>query len=165
MALTTTHAPETKNAQTVGMAQIAIVTDPGVVRTVLGSCIGLLLYHAARKTGALAHIVMAQQAGRTGPPGKFADTAVPWMLQELSAKGAGRAGLTAKITGGAAMFGGSGPIQIGAANLDAVVRLLEEQRIPIVAQHVGGSKGRRVTFDSHTGDVIVEIVGQQPVIL
>lgn len=165
MALTATRETDTRNTQTVGMAQIAIVSDPEVARTVLGSCIGLLLYHKPRKMGALAHIVMAERAGRPGPPGKFADTAVPHLLQELECRGAGRAGLTAKITGGAAMFGGSGPIQIGAANLDAVVRLLEERRIPIVAQHVGGSKGRRVTFDSHTGDVLVEIVGHEPVIL
>ena len=60
------------------------------------------------------------------------------------------------------MFGGGGPIRIGEENAAAVTTLLKEQRIPIVATHLGGAKGRKVIFDCGTGDVTIEVVGQSP---
>ena len=150
---------------TIGMAQTAVVKSGQKIRTVLGSCIGLVLYDAARRTGGMAHIVLAASLGREGPPGKFADTAVPDLINRLEQAGACRRRLVAKITGGADMFGTGGPIQIGRSNIAKVRKLLEDHRIRIAAEHIGGTKGRRVTFDPDTGALLVEIAGEAPVTL
>ncbi len=147
--------------QNVGMSQIVVVPQAGAARSVLGSCIGLVLFHSARKLSAFAHIVLPDADGRNGPPGKFADTAIPHMLELLHQQKAGRSGLVAKMAGGASMFGSSGPIQIGKANCEAVVGLLDEFHIPVIGRNVGGQKGRRVTFDGGTGELRVEIAGEQ----
>ena len=55
-------------------------------------------------------------------------------------------GLTAKLAGGANMFNGSGPLQIGDANAEAVAAALKEAGIPVAGQDVGGTRGRRVEF-------------------
>ncbi len=147
----------------VDMSQTAILEAPQLGRTVLGSCIGLVLYDPTAKIGAMSHIVLAKRLNRSGPPGKFADSAVPHMLELLVNGGARTPRVVAKLAGGASMFGGGGPIQIGEANRLAVRELLESHKIPILGEHVGGPKGRRVTFDSSTGVLTIEIVGESPV--
>jgi chemotaxis protein CheD len=153
---TSTTMPET----TVGMGQIVAGGSPRQMKAIVGSCIALALHHPLQKKGALAHVVMPASAGRTGAPGKFADTAVPRMLELLKELGVAACGLTAKFAGGANMFGSSGPLQIGGANIQAVAQALETAGIRIEAQDVGGTRGRRVTFDCAGGLLIVECPGQ-----
>ena len=144
----------------VGMGQIAAGQAPQHMRAILGSCIGLVLYHPGRKTGVMAHIVLPESAGREGSPGKFADTAVAVMLQLLREQGTPLHGLTAKFAGGANMFNGSGPLQIGDANVRAVADALTRAGLRVAGQDVGGTRGRRIDFDCATGEMIVQCAGQ-----
>ena len=73
------------------MGEIAVARDDGVLRTLLGSCLGLALYDRRLKVGGVAHIVLPESMGRLSNPGKFADTAVPAMIDRMRAK-ARRAG-------------------------------------------------------------------------
>ena len=149
----------------VGMGQIATGQATERMKAVLGSCIGLAIYHARLKVGAMAHIVLPESAGRSNTPGKFADTAVPEMLKQLMEWGAPDHGLTAKFCGGSNMFGGSGPLQIGDANAKAVTRALKSAGIEATAVEVGGSRGRRVIFDCASGEMAVQYAGQPAHIL
>ncbi len=144
----------------VGMSEIIFLTKLEQASCVVGSCIALTLYHPRSGIGALAHIVLPKSLDRNGKPGKFVDTAVPHMLDTLAKKGADTAGLVAKIFGGASMFGPRRPIQIGDENMQAVTELLKQLSIRIAGEHLGGSKGRRITFDCQTGQVTVEIFGE-----
>jgi len=148
-----------------GMSGIIFMTKTEQACCIVGSCIALSLYHPRTGQGALAHIVLPRSLDRKGPPGKFVDTAIPHMVETLSASGANQAGLVAKFCGGASMFGASGPIKIGIQNAEAVRKLLGELHIPIAGENLEGPKGRRVTFDSQTGDMTIEIVGQPPLTL
>ena len=164
--MTTTLVKSDKQTQHLaGMGQIVLVEREEIGRSVLGSCIGLALYHKRAKLGALGHIVLAEADGRSGPPGKFADTAIPEMLKQLADVGANKTGLVAKLAGGSHMFGGKGPIQIGDDNHAAVTKILGELNITIVGQNVGGTKGRKITFDGGTGSLTVEIAGEEPIVL
>lgn len=58
------------------MGEIAVAGNGDVLRTLLGSCLGVALYERRLRVGALGHIVLPDSLGRTEPPGKFADTAV-----------------------------------------------------------------------------------------
>lgn len=149
----------------VGMGQILMARGPDTLNAVLGSCIGAALFHPRLKVGVLAHVVLPDSTGRQGTPGKFADTAIPHMLDLLRAEGIPTSGLIAKLAGGAAMFGGGGPMQIGQSNTDAVAAALAKVHIPCQGQHVGGNKGRRVTLDCSTGELKIEIIGCPPVTL
>jgi chemotaxis protein CheD len=144
----------------VGMAEVAVVRRPDVARMVLGSCVGLVLVHEARGVAAMAHIVLPEAGGRTGPPCKFADTSVRHMIQLLEREGAPARGLIAKAAGGANMFHTTGPIQIGIANQAAVRQALQQAGIPLMAEHLGGNKGRRITFNSLGNELVVEIAGE-----
>ena len=152
-------AATVERALHVGMGESAAVRAPAGLTSVLGSCVGVALYHPRQRVGALAHVVLPESAGRAGTPGKFADTAIPHLLELLRAAGAPAAGLVAKIAGGASMFSSGGPLQVGESNVQAVLRALQAAHIAVAAQHVGGSKGRRVHLDAATGTLTVEVVG------
>ncbi len=144
----------------VGMGQIVATAKPTCLTAILGSCVGVALYHPRRRVGALGHVVLPYANGRTAPPGKFADSAIPTMIQQLEQLGANRAGTVVKIAGGACMFGTSGPLQIGEANVEAVLKILAEAGARVTARDTGGTKGRRIAFRADTGELLVEIIGQ-----
>ncbi len=156
---------EAENRYNVGMGQIAARRAPARFTAVLGSCVGLAIYHPRLHIGGFAHVVLPHSRECRTLPGKFANLAVPALLRELQHLGAQRAGLVAKIAGGAQMFGKPGPMQIGDSNVEAVSNLLLKGNIRLLARETGGKKGRRVTFDCATGELKVEVVGMPAKIL
>ncbi len=148
---------------TIRMGEFAVSMNDGVLRTLLGSCIGLALYDRRHKVGGLAHIVLPQSRTPGGPPGKFVDTAIPALYAEMETLAGQSLKPTARIAGGANMFSTIVILTVGTQNLDATERLLGELRIPLVGRHCGGEQGRRMSLDTTTGVITIEIVGADPI--
>lgn len=132
----------------VRMGEAATSSTPGDVLACigLGSCIGLALVDRGSGVAALAHVMLPEANVAQPPqPHKFADLAVPVLVQDAVARGAVRRRLEAALVGGAAMFqfGGSGQ-DIGARNDTAVRRHLATLGVPVRAAATGGGKGRTV---------------------
>jgi len=53
----------------------------------LGSCIGLIIHDRERETGGMAHVMLPTSQGRSGRPGKYADTAIPFLLEKMESAG------------------------------------------------------------------------------
>jgi chemotaxis protein CheD len=147
------------------MGQIAIAEGPACLTAILGSCIGVALYDKKRQLGVLAHVILADSGGRTTSPGKFADTAIPHMLRLLQNRGAKPTDLVAKIVGGACMFGGGGPIQIGEDNAEATAKALRAASISVSGKDIGGTSGRRISLDCSTGTITSGTIGNPPKVL
>jgi chemotaxis protein CheD len=149
----------------VRMGELAVSGEAGhlLVSLGLGSCIGLALMDRRDGIAGLAHIVLPTSTGHV--PGKasykFADHAVPALIEELAAAGAPRVRLQAALVGGASMFGapGSSTLEVGSRNAVAVRELVKAARIPILAEAVGGSRGRTIRVDVSTGAVTVREAG------
>jgi chemotaxis protein CheD len=141
------------------MGEIAVASENGVLRTLLGSCIGLALYDRRQKVAGLAHIVLPQSRGKDEPPGKFVDTAIPALVREMEAIGKRSLKAEARIAGGANMFATSVTNTVGVQNIEACERLLGEHGIPLVGRHCGGEQGRRMMLDTSSGVVTIEMVG------
>lgn len=146
---------------TVRMGEIAVARDGGLLRTLLGSCLGVVLYDRRLRAAAMAHIVLPESRGQREHPGKFADTAIPEMIRRLeSLFGDQPLKLTARIAGGANMFAVNGATAtIGQQNVSAVEKLLEERRILVIGRHLGGAQGRRMALDVASGVVTIDVVG------
>lgn len=151
----------------VAIGQWGIATAPAFLRTLLGSCVGLVLYDRVAKLGGLAHIVLPSMRGAVDHPGKYANTAIPAMISDLERElgSKARARLTAKIVGGANMFQTQPDVNlnagmnIGQRNQEAIEQILAELRIPILARDVGGTAGRRLTLDTASGIVTIRVPG------
>ena len=129
----------------------------------LGSCVGVVLYDPESKVGALLHILLpSQQMGRDrSNPGRFPETAIPLVLAEMEAAGAQRERLTARLVGGASMFGPSAAVMgMGERNVAAARQALAAQHIPVVAEDVLERVGRSVYVHLDDGRVEVRTVAR-----
>jgi chemotaxis protein CheD len=145
------------------MGEMDVAIRDGVLRTLLGSCIGLALYDRRHKVAGLAHIVLPASRGPTELPGKFVDTAIPRLVQHMEKLAGTTLKPFAKIAGGANMFATSAEQTIGSQNIQASELFLARLGIPVVARHCGGQQGRRMTLHAPTGRVVIEVVGVEPV--
>ncbi len=142
---------------TVRMAEMEVVSGERCLKTVLGSCIGVVLRDPDRKVGGLAHIMLPTRRRDDESRGKYADSAIPELLDRLAGKGCRTSSLQALLIGGAQMFprGNATIASIGDQNLQAARRALAERNIPIVFEDTGGTAGRSVVYSNATGQVAV----------
>ena len=144
---------------------MSVQTGEDVLRTLLGSCVGVALHDRRRMVGGLAHVVLPDSRGNRDRPGKFVDTAIPELIRQMEAAANSKLNLVAILAGGASMFAKARTAGIGSQNVHACQRWLGELKIPVIASHCGGEQGRRMTLRVGTGQVIIEIVGQDPIYL
>ncbi|MFH1092897.1 MAG: chemotaxis protein CheD [Candidatus Omnitrophota bacterium] len=148
----------------VGMADSKSAKAPTVLTSLgLGSCVGVVLYYAREKIGGLAHIMLPEieLVKNKSNRAKFANTAIPDLLEKMEALGADRRFVKAKIMGGAHMFGFSKTnkiFNIGERNIEKTREVLQSLNIRIAAEDVGGSHGRSLYFYLETGDVRVRTI-------
>ncbi len=127
----------------------------------LGSCIGLALVDRRMRVAGLAHVVLPDSDGHKGQNEmKFADKAVPELVDRVVALGGRLVRLEAVLVGGASMFAvGSGTLEVGQRNEAAVREQLESHRIPVIAAQTGGDRGRTIRVHVASGQVIVKEAG------
>ena len=146
----------------VRMGELAISDTPGdvLVSLGLGSCIGLALVDKRAGVAGLAHIVMPETSGNPKPEAmnKFADHAVPALVDGMVERGASRVFMQASLVGGASMFAAAG-LEVGQRNATAVRDLVAARRLQVVGEALGGSRGRTVKVDVKTGTVSVREAG------
>ena len=150
----TKQARTNQNILEIPMGGLGFTTpEKTVLQTFVGSCIAICLYDPSAKVAAMAHILLPKNNTNDPnpkPEAKFADVAIRIMLDRLKSSDAKINRLKAKMAGGANIFaneGRSNVFNIGGRNADAIKSLLDEQKIPIVAQDIGSTSGRWITFD------------------
>lgn len=148
----------------VGMADLNIAKEPDKLMTLgLGSCIGITLYDPAIKVGGMAHIMLpdSTQIKNNSNLAKFADTAIDVLIAKMTSIGASRNRLVAKIAGGAQMFDfkqTSDAMRVGYRNDIATRKILEDLRIPIIADDTGANYGRTIELNTKTGALLVKTI-------
>ncbi len=164
---------EPQDTVNIGVAEYYVTHNPHTLASYgLGSCVGVVLYDEKRRIGGMAHIMLPDSTAisKKGNPGKFADTAIKAMVEEMEKLGSRRSDIKAKIAGGACMFtipGATNPrnvpgpclgMQIGERNVEAAKAALREHRIRLVAEDTGGNYGRTMRFDISSGRVTISSI-------
>ncbi len=150
-----------------GMADLMVVPAPVKLITLgLGSCIGLVVYDSFAKVAGMAHIMLPNSRGLSASEkvGKFADTAVPAIIEEMLKKGATRPRIKAKIAGGAQMFSLPGAsadfLTVGAKNVAETKTRLARMGIALISADTGGNKGRTIEFSTSNWMLKVKTLGK-----
>lgn len=151
----------------VGIADLNFVKAPDVIRTSgLGSCVGVIIFDPTLKIAGMAHVMLPDSNSSKKEDFnqyKYADTAIPILIETLINDGARKFALKAKIAGGAQMFAFSvknDMLRIGERNVEAVKDLLEEYRIPLIAEDVHGNSGRTIEFSPDTSMLHIRTISQ-----
>jgi chemotaxis protein CheD len=142
--------------------------DPARVITVLGSCVSVIMYHRHTMIGAICHAVMPSRrgAGRKKSSSRdifqYVDSSMAWMLDQFDQIRIRREDIEVKIFGGSEIFYNNirydGSMSIGRKNIEAAMKTIHEQNLKLKAWNVGGDKGRKVIFNTNTGEVFTKFV-------
>jgi Chemotaxis response regulator containing a CheY-like receiver domain and a methylesterase domain len=132
---------------------------PCHMATLLGSCVAVCLRHETKPYAAMNHYLLATNPGGGDPDkGRYGDSSIEtiiWLMKKLDETGK----ITAKIYGGGAVVGHLGTTSdIGGKNIEMARSMLKRKGIPIVAEDVGGTKGRRIYFDTAKNEVVVKVI-------
>ncbi|HOO71871.1 MAG TPA: chemotaxis protein CheD [Spirochaetota bacterium] len=155
------------NLINVGIADYTVSSTPDILRTILGSCVGICLFDPVNKVGGLSHIMLPQHKLNSSKK-KYADSAIPLMVEDMIKENARIERIIAKIVGGSKMFQvaeNSIMGEIGKNNVIKVREVLESLNISIIAEDVGGDYGRTIDFYLETGEIRIRSIGKSEIII
>ncbi len=134
--------------------QLVACTEPTTVVTILGSCVAVCLWDRRRGVGAVNHFLLPHWTSRRELSPRFGPVAVAQLIERAYALG--WTDLQAKLFGGARVLASPGTENhVGALNVRVARERLAAAGIPIVAEDVGGDRGRRLVFHTDTGIALV----------
>lgn len=126
-----------------------------VVRTLLGSCVSIVLWHPEKKYGGMCHAVLPTRSQSYGEyDGNHCPGAVQSFLRELQRSGTRPGDYQTYLLGGARMSLGqldTQRISVGDRNVEICRELLRRAGFVIRGEHVGSHGPRRVEFNLGTG--------------
>jgi chemotaxis protein CheD len=150
---------------TVGMAEVKICRSENsiLIALGLGSCVGVCIYDPVLSLAGMAHVVLPSRTNLEEDDPRYADIAVPQLVERLQKEGALRTRMRVALAGGGQIFKGFGTISkldIGPRNVEAVQHQIARFGMPIVAADLGGNVGRTLLFYGD-GRVYVRLPGQE----
>jgi len=129
---------------------------PHLVTTVLGSCISVCLWDPRSHIGGINHYLLPLWNGEGLPTPKYGNIAIEKLIEKMLNLGCDKSQLKAKVFGGAAMWEQKGGlVAVGERNIALAWDLLAEHNISIVSSDVGGRLGRKLIFNSGSGEVMM----------
>jgi chemotaxis protein CheD len=152
----------------VGIADMGVAASPDILRTILGSCVGICLHDPGTGIAGLSHIMLPERTDAHLNEKKYADTAIPRLVEQMEKAGASKARLSAKLVGGAMMFKiseNSMMSEIGRNNVKKVREVLGAMGINVVAEDVGGDYGRTIDFYAEDGKLKIRSLGRPEKVL
>jgi len=135
---------------------------PYTVNTILGSCVAVCLWDPVTKAGGINHFMLPLWNGQGLASPKFGNIAIEKLLDKMSSFGCHKNNLKAKVFGGAEVIETSyTQFHIGGRNIKLAYEMLEELKIPIIRSSVGGKLGRKIIYETGTGDVRQKYIQKQ----
>ncbi|MGD0547939.1 MAG: chemotaxis protein CheD [Terracidiphilus sp.] len=139
-----------------------LVKEPTVLRTLLGSCVGIAFRVPRLGLGALCHpmlprfpvkqaLTLTRSAGR-----RYVDYAIHDLARQFDALGAQREEVEVKIFGGGDVLltsNDSTRPTVGRLNCEVAMKVLEGEGFYVSASSLGGQRGINIYFNTETGEV------------
>ena len=132
--------------------QIFTATQPLLVSTILGSCIAVCLWDEATSVAGINHYLLPNDPVRGHSDLRYGNISIERLINEMLGAGATMTRIVARLAGGASILGpgSSSRLSIGDQNVAVAREVLQKHGLPIIAEHTGGQRGRKLVF--HTGN-------------
>ena len=133
------------------------------IHTLLGSCVSIVLWHPAKRVGALSHFLLSNRGSKKASQldARYGEEAILLMLDELKHWHVSAKECQGKIFGGGNMFpkqARTNTINVGQHNGETARKLLLAHGISITSESLFGVGHRRIIFEVKSGDVWVRQV-------
>jgi len=145
--------------------ELHLARKPAIIRTLLGSCVGVTFWSAKLGAGALCHALLprcpknssADFSLATGR--RYVDFSIRDLARRFDKLGALRSEVQVKLFGGADVL----PVNrtagsratVGSQNCEAAIDVLRAEGFEVIASSLGGTRGRSIRFNTGTGEVLV----------
>lgn len=141
--------------------ELHLVRGPAILRTVLGSCVGVTFWNRRLEIGLLCHPMLPrcplEGSGMSlAALRRYVDAAIREAARKLDGLGAARRDTEVKV------FGGADVLQVehtdarptvGRLNADRALEILAEENYSVIAQRLGGRRGVHIDFLTTNGEV------------
>ena len=140
--------------------QIHVSDEPCSITTILGSCVAVCMWDPLEGVGGATHYLLPNRVSGHNASVRFGNCAIEQLISRLIKMGAKHANLQAKLFGGACIFAGFRSLeeQLGTKNVQLAIRMLDEAVIPVITHDVGGPQGRKLIFNTDSGDAWVKLL-------
>ncbi len=146
-----------KNRICLYIGEVAVSQSPVVMDTLLGSCVAVCMYDPVLRAGGMNHILLPKcQVGDRSP--RCGIHAMELLINELMKVGGEKRRFVAKAFGGANVLQGVKMLPIGEGNAAFVREFLATERIPLIAERLGGNHAVHLYFRTDTGKATVQTV-------
>jgi len=136
-----------------------VARESSQVITILGSCVAVCLWDRLTRVGGINHFMLPSDIGVQTASLRYANFAMSELLRQMMDLGAEARRMEAKVFGGACVLGNVRTGQdLGSKNVEAARVRLAEERIKVIAEDVGGNRGRRLVFRTWDGSALVKTV-------
>jgi len=142
------------------VGEFYIGVRPTEVSTILGSCIAVCLYDTVEMIGGMNHYLVPLWNGNGLQSPKYGNIAIHRLIEGMLNIGCNINNLEAKIFGGGNVISSIAQdgMMVGRKNIIIAREILSEYKIPITAEDVGGTRGRRILLISETGKVLMKYI-------
>lgn len=128
--------------------------SPHRVSTILGSCVAVCLFDPILQIGGINHFMLPFWNGQGLASPKYGNIAIERLIEKMLSLGSAKSNLKAKVFGGGEVIDTNiSQFHIGERNIKIAFDMLEEYKIPVVARSVGGKLGRKIEYNTNTGEV------------
>lgn len=136
--------------------EIILGQEGEILTTILGSCISVCLFDPACGFGGMNHYLFPERTSQDVPDARIGDWALPELVRKMKALGSSMANIQAKLFGGAKLFQTlPNDYDGGYKNYSFARAYLKGLNIPVIAEDIGGEYGRRIQFNTASGEVQV----------
>ncbi len=135
------------------------------ISTLLGSCVAACLFDPVRHIVGMNHFLLGNRRYARGIPvsateaGRYGVHAMELLINEMMRLGANRKALRAKAFGGSTIMSNSAEagnfVCVGEVNARFIREFLSNEGIPLLAEDLGGEKGRVIHFSNGDYAVLV----------
>jgi chemotaxis protein CheD len=137
------------------------------IRTLLGSCVSITLWHPKRRIGAMSHFLLSKRLGgaRTELDARYGEEAMDLILRELRLLKVDPAECQAKVFGGGNMFPQHTrrmEPNVGQRNGETARSLLRTHGIALMSESLYGVGHRQIIFEVTSGNVWVRQIKPSP---
>jgi chemotaxis protein CheD len=154
----------------VGIGQLAVTKDPDAILIAygLGSCIGVSIHDPSSRVVGMVHVLLPASEGKPQDPkepARFADYGIDLLMAKIAEAGGLKSRLLVKVTGGAAVLGSANAekFKIGERNAESVKERLKRHGLRIIAEDIGGTRGRTFELHASSGKSFVRTAASSPI--
>ncbi len=136
-------------------SSLFVSKDSQWVTTVLGSCVAVCFFDQFKNIGGINHYMLPYWNGDGLETPKYGNVAILQLYQRMLDFGAKKEDIVCKIFGGAEMLQEQNSFfNVGQRNVDLAFKIVSELGINVDSSSTGGTLGRKIHFNTSTGEVL-----------